>query len=327
PKQGLVTGLEPIYKRANEAIEIFWFSSGEWFCVFTNTSAMAEQTEKAFLKQPKVFLCSKKSGKGKRPGKGGNRFWKNIGLGLKTPRDAIEGKSLMMKGTRMNKSLLTTLLKRVLQIALSIRRVLIMRQIIPRRSAEEGTTEQNSCEEPTVKTMDENESIKKTLIRFGAKEQRVKMMRSLLILQLRMEGEKKRFVDFEMGAETRYLQFEFVTYWYFIGLRCSRGVDYLGIFGDFNHRHGSSSKLTCCTRDLTVTGVHLESCGILLPVTMNKLREFNIIWCSISEIKMGNTVSPLHNPSITCFLSLSKAIILDCKCLMELTLLMFRSEF
>ncbi|GAU31220.1 hypothetical protein TSUD_210770 [Trifolium subterraneum] len=27
---------------------------------------MAEQTEKAFLKQPKVFLSSKKSGKGKR---------------------------------------------------------------------------------------------------------------------------------------------------------------------------------------------------------------------------------------------------------------------
>ncbi|URE17307.1 hypothetical protein MUK42_12298 [Musa troglodytarum] len=52
---------------------------------------MAEQTEKAFLKQPKVFLCSKKSGKGKRPGKGGNRFWKSIGLGFKTPREAIEG--------------------------------------------------------------------------------------------------------------------------------------------------------------------------------------------------------------------------------------------
>ncbi|KAL3571786.1 hypothetical protein D5086_025690, partial [Populus alba] len=48
-------------------------------------------TEKAFLKQPKVFLSSKKTGKGKRPGKGGNRFWKSIGLGFKTPRDAIEG--------------------------------------------------------------------------------------------------------------------------------------------------------------------------------------------------------------------------------------------
>ncbi|KAM1201274.1 hypothetical protein FF1_017558 [Malus domestica] len=50
-----------------------------------------QKTEKAFLKQPKVFISSKKSGKGKRPGKGGNRFWKSVGLGFKTPRDAIEG--------------------------------------------------------------------------------------------------------------------------------------------------------------------------------------------------------------------------------------------
>ncbi|WRX35297.1 Small ribosomal subunit protein uS17 - like 5 [Theobroma cacao] len=56
-----------------------------------SSSTMAEQTEKAFLKQPKVFLSSKKSGKGKRPGKGGNRFWKSIGLGFKTPREAIDG--------------------------------------------------------------------------------------------------------------------------------------------------------------------------------------------------------------------------------------------
>ncbi|KAH0864540.1 hypothetical protein HID58_081751 [Brassica napus] len=54
-------------------------------------AAMAEQTEKAFLKQPKVFLSSKISGKGKRPGKGGNRFVKNIGLGFKTPREASQG--------------------------------------------------------------------------------------------------------------------------------------------------------------------------------------------------------------------------------------------
>lgn len=37
------------------------------------------------------FFSSKKGGKGKRPGKGGNRFWKSIGLGFKTPREAIEG--------------------------------------------------------------------------------------------------------------------------------------------------------------------------------------------------------------------------------------------
>ncbi|KAI7747315.1 hypothetical protein M8C21_021116 [Ambrosia artemisiifolia] len=31
-----------------------------------------------------MFISSKKSGKG------GNRFWKSIGLGFKTPREAIE---------------------------------------------------------------------------------------------------------------------------------------------------------------------------------------------------------------------------------------------
>lgn len=42
-----------------------------------------------------VLMCigsSKKSGKGKRPGKGGNRYWKSIGLGFKTPREAMEGR-------------------------------------------------------------------------------------------------------------------------------------------------------------------------------------------------------------------------------------------
>ncbi|PPD88351.1 hypothetical protein GOBAR_DD14704 [Gossypium barbadense] len=38
-----------------------------------------------------VIFSSKKSTKGKRPGKRGNRFWKSIGLGFKAPREAIEG--------------------------------------------------------------------------------------------------------------------------------------------------------------------------------------------------------------------------------------------
>ncbi|KAI4376893.1 hypothetical protein MLD38_014601 [Melastoma candidum] len=64
---------------------------------------MDAQTEKAFLKQPKVFLCKDHlarlntpyswvtDSEGKRPGKGGNRFWKSIELGFRTPREAIEG--------------------------------------------------------------------------------------------------------------------------------------------------------------------------------------------------------------------------------------------
>ncbi|KAH0942948.1 hypothetical protein HID58_002585, partial [Brassica napus] len=91
----------------------------------------------------------------------------------------------------------------------------------------------------------------------------------------------------------------------------------------------SSHKLTRATRNLTIRGMQLESSGISLPISMENLREFNIVWCSISEIKMGTicleskTVYPLENPRTSCFLSLSKVIILDCKCVKELTLLMF----
>eukprot|EP00879_Flechtneria_rotunda_P000053 GHRR01000083.1.p1 GENE.GHRR01000083.1~~GHRR01000083.1.p1 ORF type:complete len:157 (+),score=30.32 GHRR01000083.1:105-575(+) len=51
---------------------------------------MAEQTERAFQKQPGVNIGFKKP-TGKLPGKGGNRWYKNVGLGFKTPREAIEG--------------------------------------------------------------------------------------------------------------------------------------------------------------------------------------------------------------------------------------------
>ncbi|GAQ88518.1 40S ribosomal protein S11 [Klebsormidium nitens] len=52
---------------------------------------MADQTERAFQKQHGVFLNAKKAAKGITPGKAGRRYWKNVGLGFKTPREAIEG--------------------------------------------------------------------------------------------------------------------------------------------------------------------------------------------------------------------------------------------
>nr|AHB12431.1 40S Ribosomal Protein S11 [Pantala flavescens] len=47
---------------------------------------MADQTEKAFQKQSGVFL-NRKAGLKKKP----LRFHRNVGLGFKTPREAIEG--------------------------------------------------------------------------------------------------------------------------------------------------------------------------------------------------------------------------------------------
>ncbi|KAF3602473.1 hypothetical protein F2Q69_00036757 [Brassica cretica] len=75
--------------------------------------------------------------------------------------------------------------------------------------------------------------------------------------------------------------------------------------------------LDCNILEELQTLEHLEILTIeidLNKVSMENLREFNIVWCSISEIKMGTICS---------FLNLSKVIILDCKCVKELTLLMF----
>jgi hypothetical protein len=50
------------------------------------------QSERAFQKQPHVFQNNKKQGgKTKRAGKGGRRWVKDVGLGFRTPRTAIEG--------------------------------------------------------------------------------------------------------------------------------------------------------------------------------------------------------------------------------------------
>lgn len=50
------------------------------------------QSERAFQKQPHIFLNQKgKAAKSKRVGKGGRRWFKDVGLGFKTPKTAIEG--------------------------------------------------------------------------------------------------------------------------------------------------------------------------------------------------------------------------------------------
>eukprot|EP01115_Flamella_aegyptia_P012423 TRINITY_DN6199_c0_g1_i1.p1 TRINITY_DN6199_c0_g1~~TRINITY_DN6199_c0_g1_i1.p1 ORF type:complete len:157 (-),score=60.42 TRINITY_DN6199_c0_g1_i1:41-511(-) len=51
---------------------------------------MAEQTEKAFQKQPTIFL-GKKRVLGKKVSIRDVRFYKNVGLGFKTPKEAIYG--------------------------------------------------------------------------------------------------------------------------------------------------------------------------------------------------------------------------------------------
>ncbi|KAH8588705.1 ribosomal protein S17-domain-containing protein [Bisporella sp. PMI_857] len=49
------------------------------------------QSERAFQKQPHIFLNSKTKAKSSRVGKGGRRWYKDVGLGFRTPKTAIEG--------------------------------------------------------------------------------------------------------------------------------------------------------------------------------------------------------------------------------------------
>lgn len=55
---------------------------------------LSVQSERAFQKQPHIFLNHKKgskAAKSKRAGTGGRRFYKDVGLGFRTPKTAIEG--------------------------------------------------------------------------------------------------------------------------------------------------------------------------------------------------------------------------------------------
>ncbi len=52
---------------------------------------MTVQSERAFQKQPHIFLNSKTKAKSARPGKNGRRWYKDVGLGFRTPKNAIEG--------------------------------------------------------------------------------------------------------------------------------------------------------------------------------------------------------------------------------------------
>jgi small subunit ribosomal protein S11e len=49
------------------------------------------QSERAFQKQPHIFLNKKTKAKSNRIGKGGRRWYKDVGLGFKTPKTAIQG--------------------------------------------------------------------------------------------------------------------------------------------------------------------------------------------------------------------------------------------
>jgi hypothetical protein len=58
------------------------------------------QSERAYLKQPHIFQNAKVKVKSSRPGKGGRRWYKDVGLGFRTPKTAIEGNYIGMLNRR-----------------------------------------------------------------------------------------------------------------------------------------------------------------------------------------------------------------------------------
>ena len=54
------------------------------------------QSERAFQKQPHIFQNSKSKAKSTRVGKCGRRWYKDVGLGFRTPKTAIEGQYIGM---------------------------------------------------------------------------------------------------------------------------------------------------------------------------------------------------------------------------------------
>ncbi|MBE3048318.1 hypothetical protein IMZ48_38605 [Candidatus Bathyarchaeota archaeon] len=61
------------------------------------------QSERAFQKQPHIFQNAKSKVKTSRPGKGGRRWYKDVGLGFKTPKNAIEDNYIGMSRPGMRR--------------------------------------------------------------------------------------------------------------------------------------------------------------------------------------------------------------------------------
>lgn len=57
------------------------------------------QSERAFQKQPHIFLNSKTKAKSKKTGQV-RRWYKDVGLGFRTPKTAIEGSYIGMHDPR-----------------------------------------------------------------------------------------------------------------------------------------------------------------------------------------------------------------------------------
>ena len=82
------------------------------------------QTERAYQKQPQICLASKKyAGSKRKP-----RYYKNIGLGIKTPKEAIEGSYIDNKCPFTSKISIRGRLMRGIVVSTKMKRTVIVRR-------------------------------------------------------------------------------------------------------------------------------------------------------------------------------------------------------
>ena len=83
------------------------------------------QSERAFQKQPHIFVNQKtKRTKSTRVGKGGRRWYKDVGLGFRTPKTAIEGTYIGMNYPLARMGEIATILMVCLTLFFQIRNAL-----------------------------------------------------------------------------------------------------------------------------------------------------------------------------------------------------------
>ena len=83
------------------------------------------QSERAFQKQPHIFVNQKtKRTKSTRVGKGGRRWYKDVGLGFRTPKTAIEGTYIGMSYPLIYMREMATIMRVCLTIYLQTRNAL-----------------------------------------------------------------------------------------------------------------------------------------------------------------------------------------------------------
>merc|ERR1739838_492324 len=87
-----------------------------------------DQRENAFQKQPTIFVGKRRAGVSKKKGRHAIRWYKNVGLGFKTPREAIEGNYIDKKCSWVGDVSIRGRIMRGMVISTKMNRTIVVRR-------------------------------------------------------------------------------------------------------------------------------------------------------------------------------------------------------